>query len=331
MNNTQRTFLDNLKNGFGEIAEDIMETAGFGVQKDGLAVPKGMIDLYPTSFSNAADKETVESMAGYYSRATADGIVAVKTLIDAEDNLLCAVVSRGIGGTSYFYERNERGQIEPVCSPITAIDLAMHLSGLHREHTLLSWGGLTADFRLLHRTGMAQEEWASLAANHIDMLYQLRMEIGGKINLQLACLSMRIVAVEEEARSFKIEEAIKHWKEGPNSKRTNILDSMRAYCKLLLALYGAVAERGEFLLKQRDSAMIEYAPNSYPIRWGRVWELYRNRWDAEIKHKTASNSESYVGVNIMHGWLEEHAERQKKTLQQLATPTKRLSDLVART
>lgn len=331
MDNRKWELIDKIQNVFGDAAEDIMSAAGFSEQEDGLLVPNRSEDFYPSSvFSTKADGDTVESMARYYSRATVDGMIAIKTLVDADNNLLCAVVSKGIGGTSYFYERNEKGQPEAACSPMTTIDLAMTLIDIQRDNTLISWGALTADFRLMYNKGLAQDEWALLAANHIDMLYQLRIEAGSKLNLQLACISMGITAVEQDARSFKIEEAIKDWKIGDTKKRNLILDSMRAYCKLLLTLYGYIAEKGKFTHKPKDSKLIEQAPVSYPISWGRVWEVHKERWGKGALSEQAKNSDAYVSVNVMHNWLEEHASRNKKSLQQLTSNNSTLTDLISR-
>lgn len=322
-----------LKNKIEDVTEELIAAAGFSEQESGLLVPA---DKYPYSdsvFSTEIDGETVEEMASYYSRATVDGMVAVKTLVDSDNNLLCAVVSKGIGGTSYYFEKDEKGRPETICSPMTAIDLAMSLVQLQRESVLLSWGALTADFRLLYGKGMAQDEWAMLAANHIDMLYQLRIEAGSKLNLQLACLSMGITAVEHDARSFKIEEAIKDWKTGDVKKRNGILDSMRAYCKLLLALYGSIAEKGAFSYKPKDSERlgIENTPVTFPLAWGRVWEVYKEKWEKGNLSTQAQNSDSYVSVNVMHNWLVEHADRNKKTLQQLTSQSNSLTDLRSKT
>lgn len=309
-----------------------MEAAGFSEQENGLIVPKKQTQLYPVdTFSTEADEEIVQDMAHFYSRATVDGVIAIKTLVDSDNNLLCAVISKGIGGTSYFYERDEKGKPEAECSPMTIIDLAMKLVQLQKEHVLISWGALTADFRLLHNKGYAQDEWALLASNHIDMLYQLRIVAGSRLNLQLACISMGITAVEQNARSFKVEEAIKDWKSGDVKKRNLILDSMRAYCKLLMSLYGSVAEKGEFVQKQKDTKMIEYAPNTYPVVWGRVWEVHKEKWDKGGLSEQAKNSDAYVSVNVMHNWLVEHADRNKKSLQQLTSPISTLTDLISRT
>lgn len=325
-----KEFMRRLSNGFGEITEDIMDAAGFSEQGNGLLTPKGNQEKYPSDFSTTQEGETVEAMAGYYSRGTVDGMVAIKTLIDSDSNLLCAVVSKGIGGTSYYYDRGDKGNIGITCSPITTIDLAMNLMDVQKENTLLSWGALTADFRMLHRNGLAQNIWATLAANHIDMLYQLRIEVGPKINMQLACMSMGITAVEQDARSFKVEEAIKSWKTGSDKDRVGVLDSLRAYCKLLITLYGSVAENGSFTVRQKESSAIGRAPNPVPMEWGRVWEVYKEKWEDEGKTGKQSNSEQHVGINVMHGWLEEHANRSKKTIRQLATTSDTLTNLLSR-
>lgn len=311
-----------------DVAEDLMEAAGFSEQESGLLVPR---DKYPSdTFSTDADKGTVEAMKSYYNKADVDQVIAIKTLVDADNSLLCAVISKGKGGTSYFYERDERGMPEAECSPMTIIDLAMRVLNLQRENTIISWGALTADFRLLHSRGFAQDEWASIAANHVDMLYQLRMDVGTKLNLQLACISMGIVAVEEDARSFKIEEAIKDWKTGGHAKRTEILDSMRAYCKLLLALYGAVAERKSFTFKPKDSARlgIENAPTTLQMSWSKVWEVHKDKWEGRLQ-SSAKDSDHYVSVNVMHNWLEEHGKRSKKSVYQLTNSNNTLSDLIS--
>lgn len=326
------SFVDAIKESFAKPVEELMEAAGFSEQGNGLLVPKTTAEMYPSdSFSTEADGELVENMAAYYSRATVDGMVALKTLIDSDGNLLCAVVSKGIGGTSYYYEKDEKGKPQPICSPMTAIDLAMSLVSLQRNNTLLSWGALTADFRLLYEKGLAQDEWALLAANHVDMLYQLRVEAGSKINMQLACLSMGITAVEQDARSFKVEEAIKTWKTGDTKDRNMILDSLRAYCKLMLALYGSIAENKEFKYKPKDSRLIENAPVSFPIEWGRVWEVHKEKWEGGNLSSQSTNSDAYVSVNVMHNWLEAHAQRSKKTLQQLTSSNNSLTDLISRT
>lgn len=330
--NNKGSLLDKLQYYLEGTAEDIMAAAGFSEQENGLVVPSKPAEVYPSDiFSTEADGDIIEAMAPYYSRATVDGIMAVKTLVDADGELLCAVVCKGIGGTSYFYERDEKGKPESVCSPMTAIDLAMTLVDLQRDGILMSWGALTADFRMLHSKGLAQDEWALLAANHIDMLYQLRIEAGSKLNLQLACLSMGITAVEEGSRSFKIEDAIKDWKSGNAQRRNGILDSMRAYCKLLLALYGAIAEKKAFSYKPKDSKLIENAPVSFPLEWGRVWEVHRDRWVNGKMSEQAKNGEAYVSVNVMHNWLEDYAARNKKTIQQLTTSNSGIGDLLSRT
>lgn len=321
-----------IKNKIEDVTEELIAAAGFSEQENGLLVPDNKYPYVDNVFSTEIDGDTIEEMAAYYSRATVDGMVAIKTLVDSDNNLLCAVVSKGIGGTSYYFEKDDKGRPETVCSPMTAIDLAMSLVQLQRENVLISWGALTADFRLLYSKGIAQDEWAMLAANHIDMLYQLRIEAGSKLNLQLACLSMGITAVEQDARSFKIEEAIRDWKTGDTTKRNGILDSMRAYCKLLLALYGSIAEKGAFVYKPKDSTRlgIENAPVTFPTTWGRVWEVHKGKWEKGEISAQAKNSDAYVSVNVMHNWLVEHAERNKKTLQQLTSQSHSLTDLIGK-
>lgn len=302
-----------------------MEAAGFSEQEDGLLVPK---DHYPTGdFSTLADKDEVEEMRSYYGTAISHEVVAIKSLVDSDNNLLCAVISKGIEGTTYYYERDDKGRPEPYCSPMTIIDLAMAMMGLQKQHHLISWGALTADFRLMYNKGFAPDEWASVAANHVDMLYQLRIVAGSKLNLQLASISMGITPVESEAKSFKVEEAIKEWKTGTHDTRRGILDSMRNYCKLLMALYGAVSEKGGFKYKPKNSGMIENAPVEFPLTWGKVYEIHKDKFMTEIASQP-KNSEMFVSADVMHNWLVEHADRNKKSLQQLAQPNHSLTDLM---
>lgn len=324
-------YIERLKQEFGELTEGIMEAAGLSAQDNGLIAPAGVVEPYPSNaFSTKEDGELEETMGTYYSRASVDGIAAVKLLVDAENNLLCAVVCKGMGGTSYFYGRREDGKPSEYCTPISIIDLAMTLLDLQQEYTLISWGGLTADFRMMYNKGFAPEEWAVIAANHIDMLYQLRMLSGPKLNLQMACINMGITAVEKNARSFRIEEATSGWKHDKPSSRTHILDSMRAYCKLLLSLYGAVAERGTYTVQQKNSALIEQSPMQINVKWGKVWEAYKDTW-AEGKGAGGTvGSEVHASVEVMHGWLVGHANRSKRSLRQLAPPPNSLSDLVKR-
>lgn len=325
--------MDSLRKSISKDLSEAAEELGFGTSDSGLSVPKPTSTLYPTGdFSWAVDKEIVDAMSTRYHRAVADNMAAVKLLVDAEGELLCAVVCKAGGGTSYYYDKDEDAKILPSCSPITIIDLAMLLVQLQKSRTVITWGGLTADFRMMFSKGLAVDEWAYIAANHIDMLYQLRLLAGSRINLQLACLSMGITAVEQGAQSFKIEEATNKWKSGEVKNKIEVMDSMRAYCKLLLCLYGAVEENHGFSYKPRDEKGRGQIGGDVDLTmsWDKVWSVYDKHWIKGNLEKEATSNENFATINVMHNWLVGFAEKAKKTLQQLVPPTDSLSGLLGR-
>jgi len=93
-----------------------------------------------------------------------------------------------------WHGKNESGRPSSQMTIVEAAQVVTDLANLtSRGYTLLTWNGLGFDFDVLAEESGKTKECASLAVNHVDMLFHVLCSLGHLISLQKAAEGMHVI------------------------------------------------------------------------------------------------------------------------------------------